>query len=101
MKKIASKQEKILHMFLRGAIIAYQRAIAPILGDHCRFYPSCSQYALIAIERHGFLRGLLLGSWRILRCNGFFAGGYEPVPGEDGVDSASTHRARIDLLSKE
>lgn len=101
MEGLASVQEKMVHLFLRGAIIAYQGTISPILGAHCRFYPSCSQYVLIAIERHGLLRGLFFGACRLLRCNGFFTGGYDPVPGEDGVDSASTLRARIGLLSKE
>ena len=50
------------------------------LGDVCRFEPSCSHYTSEAIRRHGFLKGSLLGAWRILRCNPFCRGGRDPVP---------------------
>jgi len=59
---------------------AYQIFISPLLGNSCRFYPSCSQYTLEAVERHGVVKGLLLGAWRILRCHPFHPGGYDPVP---------------------
>jgi hypothetical protein len=65
---------------LRLPIIAYQWTIRPILGPHCRFTPSCSAYALEAIDRHGAVRGGLLGAGRILRCNPWHAGGDDPVP---------------------
>jgi len=51
-----------------------------VFGDVCRFEPSCSHYTHQAIRRHGFLRGSLLGGWRILRCNPFCRGGADPVP---------------------
>lgn len=50
------------------------------MGQHCRFYPSCSEYALIAIKTHGVLYGLVLSIKRILRCNPWHAGGLDPVP---------------------
>jgi len=59
----------------------YQWTVSPLLGPRCRFYPSCSQYALEAIERFGLLRGMGLGLWRLLRCNPWNHGGYDPVPG--------------------
>ena len=68
--------KKILLMLIMG----YRYAISPWLGNHCRFYPSCSQYALEAIDRHGAWHGLGLSVWRLLRCHPFHAGGYDPVP---------------------
>lgn len=61
-------------------IRAYQRIVAPWIGQVCRFYPSCSHYAYEAIERHGVLRGSWLGIKRIVRCHPFSPGGYDPVP---------------------
>jgi len=58
----------------------YQNAISPWLPRACRYYPTCSAYAIEAIERHGFFRGVLLAVKRILRCHPFHAGGYDPVP---------------------
>ncbi len=58
----------------------YRRHISPHLPPMCRYYPTCSCYAVEAIETHGALKGTLLALWRILRCNPFSAGGYDPVP---------------------
>lgn len=58
----------------------YQRNLSPHLGANCRFTPTCSQYAIQAIEIHGTLIGIVLTAWRILRCNPLFKGGYDPVP---------------------
>jgi putative membrane protein insertion efficiency factor len=60
-------------------IRAYQRLLSPIMGDRCRYYPSCSEYAAQAITKFGILRGLVLAGWRVLRCNPFSHGGYDPV----------------------
>ncbi len=65
---------------LRGAVRGYQLAIRPLIGAQCRFHPSCSDYALEALARHGALRGTGLAVWRILRCNPWNAGGLDPVP---------------------
>ncbi len=62
------------------AIRGYQRRWSGRLGGVCRYQPSCSQYALEAVTRRGALVGLLLAAWRILRCNPFSRGGYDPVP---------------------
>ncbi|MDP6849887.1 MAG: membrane protein insertion efficiency factor YidD [Planctomycetota bacterium] len=60
---------------------AYQKAISPLLGSgKCRFEPTCSHYALEAVEIRGAFWGLLLACWRVLRCNPFCRGGYDPVP---------------------
>lgn len=58
----------------------YQRAISHMLGANCKYLPTCSQYAVEAIAKHGALKGGLLAAWRILRCNPFSRGGYDPVP---------------------
>ena len=61
-------------------IRAYQYLISPLLPPSCRFYPTCSRYAVQALQEHGPLKGLLLGSWRIMKCHPFHPGGYDPVP---------------------
>ncbi len=58
----------------------YKKFISPLLGDNCRYYPSCSEYAMIAIEKRGVIAGLCLAVVRILRCNPYSKGGYDPVP---------------------
>lgn len=58
----------------------YQAAISPYLGANCKYSPTCSQYGIEAIERFGALKGFALTFWRILRCNPFSKGGYDPVP---------------------
>lgn len=59
----------------------YQYLLSPILGSNCRYYPTCSSYTIEAIKLHGAIKGLPMGLWRIVRCNPFSKGGYEPVPG--------------------
>ena len=62
------------------AIRGYQRGISPLLPPSCRFVPSCSDYGYQAIEKYGIIRGGAMTVWRILRCNPFNKGGYDPVP---------------------
>jgi putative membrane protein insertion efficiency factor len=58
----------------------YKRSISPLLPNACRFTPTCSEYAMEAIQKHGALKGTGLAIWRVLRCNPFCKGGYDPVP---------------------
>ena len=58
----------------------YQRTLSVVMPPSCRFVPSCSQYGYEAIEKYGVLKGSLMAGWRILRCNPFNKGGYDPVP---------------------
>ncbi len=68
---------QILIYLVRG----YQVALGPLMGGACRFEPSCSNYMIEALQKHGALKGALLGIWRIMRCHPFGASGYDPVPG--------------------
>lgn len=62
-----------------GSIRLYKRFISPMLPSSCRYWPTCSQYTLQAIMKHGVLKGGLMGAWRILRCNPWSKGGIDPV----------------------
>jgi putative membrane protein insertion efficiency factor len=67
----------------RGLLLlveAYRALLAPLLGGHCRYWPSCSVYAEDAVRLHGAARGSLLAALRLLRCHPFHAGGHDPVP---------------------
>ncbi len=57
----------------------YQRNISPLTGPHCRYLPTCSDYALQAFEKYGFFKGFYLSVFRVLRCNPLFKGGYDPL----------------------
>lgn len=70
---------RVLRTVFVAPIKAYQRVLSPGLGDRCRYYPSCSRYAVQAIEEYGILRGLVLAGWRLLRCNPLSHGGVDPV----------------------
>lgn len=65
---------------LIGGVRGWRRFVSPLYGPRCRYHPSCSAYALGALERHGALRGTGLAAWRLLRCNPLSDGGYDPVP---------------------
>ena len=58
----------------------YQKFLSPLKRTHCKFTPTCSQYAIEALQKHGIWKGSFLAIWRILRCNPFSFGGYDPVP---------------------
>ena len=67
---------RLAHGIIRG----YQIVLSPWLGANCRYHPTCSQYALEAIDRHGALKGTWIAGKRILRCHPFHPGGFDPVP---------------------
>jgi uncharacterized protein len=70
----------LLARVLTLLVVAYRRYVSPALPARCRFYPSCSAYALEALARHGAVRGTGLAVWRLLRCHPFHPGGFDPVP---------------------
>jgi hypothetical protein len=72
--------KNFFRIFFLCLIKVYQYTLSPLLGPSCRFYPSCSEYAYQAIQRHGPLNGLLLAVKRILRCHPFHPGGVDHVP---------------------
>lgn len=63
---------------------AYQRLISPLMGPRCKYYPTCSSYAVESLKRHGALKGTALAVWRILRCNPWSLGGIDYVPEKVG-----------------
>lgn len=68
--------KKFLVLIVRG----YQKFISPLLGNNCRFSPTCSEYFILAVEKYGVIKGSYLGGKRILRCHPFNPGGYDPLP---------------------
>ena len=94
-------------------LTGYRRFISPLLGPRCRFYPSCSAYALEAVQVHGALRGSLLAVRRLSRCHPFHPGGLDPVPGRDQqhqeqavavagavTEAGSANRRSADVMSR-
>ena len=71
-----SKMKKILIFLIRF----YQKYLSPLKSTKCPYFPTCSQYGLEAVQKYGAVKGSILAAWRILRCNPFSKGGYDPVP---------------------
>jgi uncharacterized protein len=80
MRWLTSVCQTLCRHLLVGLIRVYQLVLSPLLGQRCRFYPSCSQYTLEAIERHGPVKGSWLGLRRVCRCHPLNPGGHDPVP---------------------
>lgn len=68
---------------LLGALRLYQIVLSPWIGNQCRFYPTCSEYARQAVETHGSLRGSALAAKRLCKCHPWHPGGFDPVPGRE------------------
>jgi putative membrane protein insertion efficiency factor len=87
---------------LIAPIRVYQRVLSPLLPSRCKYHPSCSAYAVQAIESYGILRGSVLAAWRLLRCNPWSLGGYDPVSAQtlfrrpDARAPLDHPRARLD-----
>jgi putative membrane protein insertion efficiency factor len=75
----ATSPARILRTVVLAPIVVYQRAISPAIPRRCKYEPTCSHYAVGAIREYGILRGLVLAGWRLLRCNPWSLGGYDPV----------------------
>ena len=87
--------------FLLVSIRLYQLSLSPWLGHHCRFYPTCSDYAAQAIQAHGSLRGGWMALRRVLRCHPWHAGGLDPVPNSLGTTTSfrDLREESVDRLS--
>ena len=80
--------QKIVILLLK----AYRYLVSPLLGPSCRFYPSCTSYAIEAVQGHGILRGLWLAGRRLSRCHPWHRGGFDPVPGnKENVHTGCEH----------
>jgi len=70
---------RIVRALATAPIVVYQRLISPAIPRRCKYEPTCSRYAVQALRRYGILRGLVLAGWRLLRCNPWSHGGFDPV----------------------
>ncbi len=83
-----SRMERFARTCAKAPIVLYQRLLSPALPRRCKYEPTCSRYAVQAIGRYGVLRGVVLAGWRLLRCNPFSHGGYDPVQAQRLFHSA-------------
>jgi uncharacterized protein len=74
-----SRLRRAVRALAVAPIVVYQRAISPAIPRRCKYHPTCSRYAVDAIREYGILRGAVLAAWRLLRCNPWSYGGYDPV----------------------
>jgi putative membrane protein insertion efficiency factor len=86
---------RIAQALVLAPIALYRRVISPAIPRRCKYEPTCSRYAVAAIREYGILRGLVLGCWRLLRCNPWSHGGYDPVEAQRvfAVDHAAHRRS--------
>jgi uncharacterized protein len=84
---------RLVRALFLAPILVYQRVISPALPARCKYHPTCSAYAVQAIQRYGILRGSVLAAWRLLRCNPFSHGGYDPVTAQRLFHSAPRARS--------
>ena len=87
----------LLRRAATAPIRLYQVAISPALPRRCKYEPTCSRYAVQAIRRYGILRGLVLAGWRLLRCNPWSHGGFDPVESQRVFPVRSVHQHRTTL----
>lgn len=91
--EIESKKRTLVALLMLGFVRFYQLVISPLLGPRCRFQPTCSHYAIEAIQSHGGLKGGWLAAKRIARCHPWGGFGYDPVPQSDHACADHTHKS--------
>jgi putative membrane protein insertion efficiency factor len=99
-RRVADGLRSVLLRLVTAPIRLYQSVISPALPPRCKYEPSCSAYALSALRAHGLIRGTILAAWRLLRCNPFSHGGFDPVEAQTlfrrnrpELDSPTSHSA--------
>ncbi|MFW7415356.1 membrane protein insertion efficiency factor YidD [Demequina sp. SO4-18] len=94
---LARAVASVPRLLLVGLIRLYQLTVSPLLGPRCKYYPSCSHYGLEAVRTHGAMRGFVLASWRVLRCNPWSNGGVDDVPAKGApLFKRAPHRTSSD-----
>jgi putative membrane protein insertion efficiency factor len=96
MTELATPKLPLSRRVAAGLIRAYQLVLSPWVTQQCRYYPSCSAYALEAVQVHGVFRGVAMAAWRLLRCNPFSPGGVDYVPGSADAVSYAARAAQHD-----
>ncbi|HQY33307.1 membrane protein insertion efficiency factor YidD [Actinotalea sp.] len=91
LERIATLVRRLPQLVLLGLLRVYQSTISPLTGPSCRYYPSCSQYAVVAVQRHGAVRGTWLALRRLGRCHPWTPGGVDDVPPAHEKTSARDH----------
>ncbi|HEY2142333.1 MAG TPA: membrane protein insertion efficiency factor YidD [Solirubrobacteraceae bacterium] len=79
-------------------MVLYQRVISPAIPQRCKYEPTCSRYAIAAVRRYGIWRGLVLAGWRLLRCNPWSHGGYDPVESQRVFGAGADERVETDAM---
>jgi putative membrane protein insertion efficiency factor len=87
----ANSATRVARAIVLAPIMVYQRVISPAIPRRCKYEPTCSRYAVEAIREYGILKGLVLAAWRLLRCNPWSYGGYDPVEAQRVFGTAHTH----------
>lgn len=85
--------KSVVKTIVLGMLRGYKWAISPLLPPACRFVPTCSEYAMEAVERHGALRGGMMAAWRLLRCHPLGKGGFDPV--KQNVPAGIHHKIEV------
>jgi hypothetical protein len=86
----------VLRTVVLAPVLIYQRVISPAIPRRCKYEPTCSHYALDAVRGYGILRGLVLAGWRLLRCNPWSYGGYDPVESQRVFGARPAKGSRAD-----